>query len=553
MTRDGRDQSWMRAQRPRDGAAAYPHDGAREAHTDPDGYGAREWSSPGIARVAELIRERTGLVFPASRAADVEGAIDRSMRRRGLKDASAFAELLDHDSRVRDAIVAELTIGETYFYRDPAQFGLLREHLLPALLAARSDRPVRVWSAGCASGEEPYSIAMLLDELDQRGRADITGTDISRPRLEDAQRAIYSRWSLRALPVEQQQRWFTPRGRYYELRPHIRAAVDFRYLNLAEDRFPSLSAGIWGMDVILCRNVLIYFDGATVESVARRLVASLSEDGYLILGASDPPIAEMVECDVVVTDAGLLYRRPGAGPGAAPGPAVRAERATSPAVDEGLPEPLPPEPPRDVPPDVPPEPPTVHIAAAAAPVPPPPAVPVTPASERHSGAPEVAATLEAAYARRDFDAVRAIASRAAEAGHLDERGWSWWLRALANQGCLDEAALVADRAVHANGPTAELLYLTAVLQLQAGAPVAAAATARRALYLDRGLVVAHLTHAEAQRQLGSVEGARRSLRNAGTLLSALAADEVVPASDGESAGRLAELVRTKLRLIGDAQ
>src|SRR5690606_655500 len=89
----------------------------------------------------------------------------------------------------------------------------------------------------------------------------------------------------------------------------IRQHVDFRYLNLAEDSFPSLATGIWGMDVILCRNVLIYFDADTVERVARRLLASLSEDGWLLLGGSDPPISEIMECDVVVTDAGLVYRR----------------------------------------------------------------------------------------------------------------------------------------------------------------------------------------------------------------------------------------------------
>jgi chemotaxis protein methyltransferase CheR len=237
------------------------------------------WSSPGLARIADIVRERTGLVFPAARMVDVEAVVRRAMARRRIDAIEALADLLEHDARVRDSVVAELTIGETYFNRDGAQFELLRTKLMPHLLGLRGDRPVRVWSAGCASGEEPYSIAMLLSELDAEGRAEIVGTDISRQRLQDAQRAIYSKWSLRGMPLSLQQRYFMPRGRYHELRMHIRAQVDFRYLNLAEDHFPSLSAGIWGMDVILCRNVLIYFDRPTVEAVARRLIASLSEDG----------------------------------------------------------------------------------------------------------------------------------------------------------------------------------------------------------------------------------------------------------------------------------
>jgi chemotaxis protein methyltransferase CheR len=529
----------------------------------------REWSSPGIARIAALVRDRTGLVFPQARVADVESAVRRSMQRRGLGDTGEFAALLAHDARVRDAFVAELTIGETYFNRDTTQFDLLRSRLLPALLAA-SDRPVRVWSAGCASGEEPYSIAMLFDELEAPRRGDIVGTDIARPRLQDAQRAIYSKWSLRGMPDALRRRYFTERGRYFELKPAIRQRVDFRYLNLAEDQFPSLSVGIWGMDVILCRNVLIYFDTATVERVARRLIASLSEDGYLILGASDPAIGEMVECDVIVSDAGLVYRRAGAGGGAAgerAEPRASAEAALPPELARSSPSPesqpelsrsspppeSPPELSRSSPPESPP-----RLPQAPLPNSPEEAWPRAPESMPEptpSGAPAepgVTARIAAAYDSRDFDGVRAAADRAAAAGQLGPEGWVYWLRSLANQGCLAEAQGVAAQAVQAGGPSAELLYLTAVLQLHGGRPQEAAAAARQALYLDRGLVVAHLTLAEAQRQLGNRDGARRSLRNASTLLASLPPETVIDASDGETAGRLAGLARFKLRLLEES-
>jgi chemotaxis protein methyltransferase CheR len=507
----------------------------------------QEWSSPGLARIAGIVRERTGLVFPAARMVDVEAVVRRAMTRRRVEDIDTLADLLEHDARVRDSVVAELTIGETYFNRDGAQFELLRTKLIPHLLGVRADRPVRVWSAGCASGEEPYSIAMLLSELDAEGRAEIVGTDISRQRLQDAQRAIYSKWSLRGMPAWLQQRYFMPRGRYHELRMHIRAQVDFRYLNLAEDHFPSLSAGIWGMDVILCRNVLIYFDRPTVEAVARRLIASLSEDGYLVLGASDPSIGDMVECDVVSTDAGLIYRRAGAGPGAAG--AAGGARTASPAAGaqaHAAAEPM-------LPPftDVPARAGIPAAERAAAPAQPVADTSATPAPA-HGEPSELDDRIAAAYELRDFTAVRAAAERAADAGHLDASGWAFWLRALANQGCLDEAAQVAARGVESGSGSAELLYLTAVLHLQAGRALDAAAAARRALYIDRGLVVAHLTMAEAQRRLGNVDGARRALRNAATLLAGIPEEGVVPASDGETAGRLARLVKVKLRLIEDA-
>lgn len=487
-----------------------------------------DWSSPQIARVAELVRERTGLVFPAARVRDVESVIRGAMDRRGITSVDRLARLLEEDDRAREALVAELTIGETYFQRDPAQFEVLRRRILPELLSVREDgRPIRVWSAGCASGEEPYTVAMLFEEMDAADRASIVGTDIARRRLEYAQQGMYTRWSLRSTPEETRQRYFYERGRFYELAPRIRSQVDFRYLNLAEDAFPSLSSGIWGMDVILCRNVLIYFDRETVARVARRLMATLSDDGWLLLGASDPPIADYVECDVVLTDAGLAYRPPGAAP--------VAERVAVPTRTVHEPEPALSGPVAGPAAD------TVDLPGEAEPE-------VGPA-----GSPSVQASpaIVAAYAARDFDEVRRLAEGVPE-DSLTEDARLALLRALANRGCLDEAGRVIARALELHPASAEFLYMNAVLLLQAGRAADAAGVARRALYLDREMAVAHLTLAEAERRLGNRDAARRALRNAQRLLERLPADEEVPASDGESAGRLAELARVKARLLESA-
>jgi chemotaxis protein methyltransferase CheR len=523
-----------------------------------------QWSSPDIARVADAIREWTGLTFPAARAQDVESTIQREMQRRGMARVPDFLRLLHDEPPARDALVADLTIGETYFHRDPSQFTLLREQVLPELLARPDDRSVRVWSAGCASGEEPYTVAMLFDELDALDRAQIVGTDIARPRLLDAQRGIYGRWSLRGSSAAARRRYFRERGRFYELTPRIRRRVDFRYLNLAEDRFPSLSVGVWGMDVILCRNVLIYFDRATVARVARRLIASLSEDGWLILGASDPAIAELVDCDVVLTDSGLVYRRPGAagaadvrraaaGDGAAalmPWAVPTHEPTVDPTADSHELQALDGAATADALDAV-----LADTTAAGASG----AVHGNGASAAASGtdhdAPalpgeDAEAALLEAYSARDFDRVAALA-QAGDPEALGPSAWVAWVRALANQGCLRDAAATAQRAVERHGPSAELLYLNAVLLLQAGNDAEAAGLARRALYMDRGMVVAHMTLADAERRAGNADGARRALRNAASLLDALPDDTEVAASDGERAGRLRQLVSVKLRLLSD--
>jgi chemotaxis protein methyltransferase CheR len=533
------------------------------------------WSSPAEARIAELVRERAGLTFSAERRGEVEAAIRRAARRRGHADAAGLAASLDNDTAAREELVAELTIGETYFLRDRQQFDLLRRELVPRLLAGRAaDRCVRAWSAGCASGEEPYSLAMLFADADAATQVEVFGTDIARKRLEDARRAIYSRWSLRGVDESVVRRWFTPRGRYYELDRALRERVDFRYLNLAEDAFPSLSTGIWGMDLVLCRNVLIYFDRPTVARVARRLLDSLSETGWLLLGASDPPLTELVECDVVITDAGLAYRRPGAGSdGVGPATTALPGSAWPGATWET---------------DASGEPGAAHAAADAyasadmsvadvqgnaADVHAPDAhaadvhaadvhkadvheadvhADAAPADDLHQAEAHADRALQRAWQRRDFDAVRVEARALVSAGEAGEVVWVCWLRALANQGALQEAGEVAARALEAHPHSAELMYLSAVLQLQAGRSAAAAALARRALYLDRTLVVAHLALADAHQRSGDIPGALRSLRNAALQLSRMPAEAAVPASDGESAGRMAELVRVRARLLGEA-
>jgi chemotaxis protein methyltransferase CheR len=301
------------------------------------------------------------------------------------------------------------------------------------------------------------------------------------------------------------------------------------------------------MDVILCRNVLIYFDQPTIERVARRLLASLSEDGWLILGASDPAIAEVVECDVVLTDAGLVYRRAGA---AAQGdlrpplteysslPPASARLESAEAEDEAAAEffaTLAEEGRERLRTE------SSGIAGARTP-----AGSAAPPDVEEADAD---AAIVAAYDVRNYPRVRELAHAAHRQRLLGAAGAIAWLRALANDGCLEEAAQVAADAGDRIAPSAELLYLQAVLMLQGGRNDEAAALARRALYLERDMVVAHLTLAEALRRLGDIERARRALRNAGALLDRLPRETVVPASDGETAGRLSEMTRTRLKLL----
>ncbi|MGI9089797.1 MAG: CheR family methyltransferase [Gemmatimonadaceae bacterium] len=490
------------------------------------------WSHPALAWVVDVLRDRYGLVFPLSRQQDVEQAMLRAMEKRGITDAGKWRDIITHNAEPLDDVIAELTIGETYFFRDPAQLDVVRDVVLPAAARQHPQRPLRIWSAGCATGEEPYSLAMLLRETDWQTNVHpvhIVGTDLSVVRLAAARRGQYGAWSFRGMAEERRQRFFEPRGRQWLLDPGIRSMVEFRLLNLAEDEYPEPATGIFGMDIIFCRNVLIYFDMQTVTKVATGLINSLSDDGWLFLGPSDPPLNDLVPCEVVTTPAGLVYRRPGVRgrtslPHVSPPSKAAAKRATTSATTSAAK--------------------AAPLHAPSKPLTPPSPTPVQPVSN-------LAAQVLAAYAEGRYDDAAELAKQSVQHGVAAEEVWSAWVRALANEGRLLEAAAVCSSALDRHGASAELTYLESVLLAQTGRYAESAVAARRSLYLDRTLVVAHLALGDALSRSGDPAGAARSFRNAEHILSTLDPNTTVRGTDGETAARLIQIARYRAAALKD--
>ncbi len=431
-----------------------------------------------VDAAADEVRRLTGLTFQPSRRADFAGALTHAMGRAGERSTEHYLERVRQDATLQDDLIAEITVGETYFFRDPSQLRVVREL---ALDSYQQDRHLRLWSAGCASGEEPYTLAMMVRDSGHINST-VVGTDLSRVALARARQAKYTHWSLRGVPEETIRTWFESGGKQARPVESIRNAVEFRYLNLAEDTYPSLATGIWHMDIILCRNVLIYLDEATVARVARRLLDSLSADGWLFLGGADPLLGNFVPCEVVTTAAGLAYRRKGARPSIS----VPRELTPVPGLDPFELEPVASSPP--------------------------------------------------------------ATSPATTASHAPASSWLEQIRLHANRGEIELATRLCERALERTRDSAELHYLNAVLLAEAGHHEAAAQAARRALYIDRELAVAHLALGNSLGRLGDTPGAQMALRNAHRLLSALPPETIVPASDGEIASRLAEMTRVQLRL-----
>jgi chemotaxis protein methyltransferase CheR len=268
------------------------------------------WSEPEYETVARMVNEQTGLVFRKSSCNAVEAGTRRAMERAGVGEVTRYLDLLRGRDVILNDLIDELTVRETYFFRQPDRFEFIRRHVLPEIRRRRgTDHVVRAWSAGCASGEEAYSLAIVFDQEGLAERSSILATDISGIALQVAAEAAYGVSSLRGMSEELVRRYFHRRGYREVLDERIRRRVTFRQSNLATTDRVEVSDQAHEMDLILCRNVLIYFDRVSVGRVARRLFDSLAEGGWLVAGASDPPLAADAPFETVLTDQGVLYRR----------------------------------------------------------------------------------------------------------------------------------------------------------------------------------------------------------------------------------------------------
>ncbi|HEY3999590.1 MAG TPA: CheR family methyltransferase [Candidatus Xenobia bacterium] len=238
--------------------------------------------------LAGLVSRHLGLFYPPHRYGDLERGFRLASADLGFTDPEYGAlQLLARPltPRQTDSLATHLTIGETHFFRHVEVFETLRQTVVPQALstARREGRRLRIWSAGCCSGEEIYSLAILLRELGVRSNeVELLGTDVSPAALQRAREAVYSEWSFRGVPEALRSRYFESAGeRRYRLRPEMRESVAFASLNLVTSTFPV------NQDVVLCRNVLIYFNGDAASQVTQRLWASVHPAGWFILGACE--------------------------------------------------------------------------------------------------------------------------------------------------------------------------------------------------------------------------------------------------------------------------
>ena len=458
-------------------------------------------ANPLLSALSDFVAARLGLHFPQERWRDLQRGLVAAAAEFGFEDVEACVRWLlsaTLDRKHIEVLASHLTIGETYFFREMGSLDVLAKHIVPELfrLRAGGERHLRIWSAGCCTGEEPYSLAILLDSLIPDPRAwnvTILATDINPGFLRKAAAGIYSEWSFRGTPEWVKERYFKKRkdGRL-ELHAHIRARVTFSYLNLADDIYPSLLNNTNAMDVIFCRNVLMYFNAERVRKVSGNFHRSLVDGGWLIVSPTETSNRLFSSFSPVEFPDAFCYRKLDA----AKWPVELEPPVYVPEPDGG----------------------SAVIADTTATSEPGMVTPSKPIPDQDVG---------------------------------EEAGLA--ARRCANQGRLMDAMAWCNKAIAVDKLNPAHHYLLSSIEQEQGQAEAAVRSLKRALYLDPDFVLAQFALGNIELSQGRRREAVRHFEHALAMMRNHSADEILPESEGLTAGRLIEIITSILASLPGAQ
>jgi len=514
-----------------------------------------EASEPHRFRV--WIARHLGLHFDDAKLESLAEILDLRAERKGLTPHAYLDRLesADIDDEL-PSLVHALTVPETYFFRHIDQFRAFAEIALPQAQAARaSGRGLRLLSAGCASGEEPYSLAMIVREraADHGWNIAIHALDINPAMLARAARGCYSAWALRETPAESQRRWFRSTGKLFELEDAIRASVTFQEVNLAQEDVELWQPEIY--DVIFCRNVLMYFTPAGAQALVARLTRSLAPGGHLFLGHAETLRGLSSDYHLCHTHGTFYYQRRHAqndarsGQCASDGKRVSEDKSTWCAVHAAVPAPAP-------------EPawtktwletiqrasdriqeltqrPTAALALRGGPGP----------GAANQTATQLQVALELLKQERFSDALQLL-GRLPGQSKMDPEVLLLRAALLTHSGQLGDAERVSTQLLERDELNTGAHYLLALCRESAGDRQGALDHDQAAIYLDPGFAMPHLHLGLMARRVGDWDGARKELGQALLLLKREEASRLLLFGGGFGREALIALCRAELLTAG---
>lgn len=493
---------------------------------------------------SELIAGRLGLNFPKERWTDLERGLSNAAKELGFENAEAVSKwfLTNHiDKNQIEILAGHLTIGETYFLREEQSFQILETKILPEIIRKRNDtdKRLRIWSAGCCTGEEPYSVAILLNELitdPGNWNISVLASDINPRFLRKAIDGIYSEWSFRNAPGWIKEKYFKKtKDNCYELRASIRNMVKFFYLNLADYNYPSLLTNTNAMDIILCRNVLMYFKPETVQKVTGKFYKCLLDGGWLLVSQCETS-SDLYSnfCAVNFPDA-VFYKK--------------EKNQSIPHLSFTLQEPL----------IFTMEPEESAIEET---------ITITESDFETSGSEITSIHVEPEKTERDnslnqeYDTYAEVI-QALEEGRItdsvkiilevlvkspdDSRYIILLARIYANEGKLLEALELCKKAIEIDKLNSTYHFLLAVIKSECGLIEDAILSLKNVIYLDHNNLLAHFTLGNLVWQNGMIKESQKHFRNALDLAAAFHPGKILPEADGMTVGRIKEIINSMLQ------
>lgn len=489
-----------------------------------------------LYKLSNFISTSMGLNFPKEKLPDLERGIILASKEFNFDNIKDFVDWLSTshiDKKHIEILAGYLTIGETYFYRDENYFEILENNILPKLINSRSqsDKRIRIWSAGCSSGEEPYSIAMLLHKLISDIKDwDITilASDINSKFLRKASEGIYTEWSFRNAPAWIKNNYFqNESNKRFKIIPSIKKMVNFSYLNLADENYPSLINNTNAMDIIFCRNVLMYLIPERANKVVVNLSNSLVEGGWLIINPAEASFVPGDRFDGITFDNAIIHKRKtGRSTGATENNLsvsnietkneitdfnlkfkawLNTENSNIGKLDKSI-------------------------------------------TDNSSGGKVISDNLDLYL--RAYELFNSGLYEDAEKQLLNihskdpliSKVQALLARIYANKGELNDALNWCEKAIVSDKLNPALYYLQATILQELGNEKDAIRLLKQTLYLDHNFVMAHLALANLTMNNNQLAESNKYHRNALSILSAYPQDKILPYSEGLTAGRLLEII-----------
>jgi chemotaxis protein methyltransferase CheR len=493
----------------------------------------KEISDAQLLQLGDVVARHLGLHFPKERWLDLQRGVCGAAQECGCQhDLDRYVQELSSPAltqRQLGVLASRLTVGETYFFREKRSLEVFERDIVPELIreGAGLGRAIRVWSAGCATGEEPYSVAIMLSKLMaglKKWNVEILATDLNSKSLQKASEGIYGEWSFRGVPAGVRSEYFEQVGEdRWAIAPAIKRMVNFAQLNLMDDAYPFVSTCPNGLDVIFCRNVLMYLTPEGMKKVVRQLHRSLATDGWLIVSPAETSRELFSEFATVSFGDVTWYRKSATRLPTTLALPVYAASRLSVQPPERIVEAL--EPTRTL---------SLHTSQDDS---------RGEALSQNTALPagsygQALALYEQGLYEEVERVIRALLSD--DGNHAS--ALLLLARAYANQGKLTAALVLCDQAIAADKMAARAHYLRATILQEQGSLPEALLAFKQTVYAEPEFMLGHFALGSLALKQRRLKESEKHFANALSLLARYEPEDIVPESEGLSAGRLREMI-----------